>query len=107
MPATPTFDLVSDEYLDIDVGRRSVPVFADLDADGDYDMIVGREGFGFWYYRNDGTPLEPQFVRDESFSLPVTAISAPALVDIDGDGDLDFFSGGDGGGLLFFENQNR
>lgn len=105
--SNPSFELVSDEYLDIDVGRRSAPAFADLDADGDYDMIIGREGFGFWYYRNDGTPQAPQFVRDESFTLPVSAISAPAMIDIDGDQDLDFFSGTDGGGLLFFKNQNR
>jgi hypothetical protein len=31
--------------------------------------------------------------------------STPILVDIDGDGDLDFFSGGLSGGLIFFENR--
>ncbi len=100
----PDFVLVSDEYLDIDVGRRSAPTFADLDEDGDYDMIIGKEMPGIVYYRNDGTPQAPSFVLDESFDLPLPALSNPVFVDIDADGDLDVFSGGDGGGVVFFRN---
>ena len=103
----PNFVLVSDKYLDIDVGRRSVPTFADLDNDGDYDMIIGREAPGLDYYENSGTATDPTFVLNPSFSLIVPALSAPAFVDIDSDGDLDFFSGGDGGGLVFYRNSNR
>ncbi len=106
-PESPQFELVSDEYLDIDVGRRSFPSFVDLDADGDYDMLIGQEAFGFSYYQNTGTPQAPQFEADSTFSLPVPALATPVFVDIDGDQDLDFFTGGDGGGLLFYENKNR
>ena len=98
----PEFTLVSDEYLDIDVGRRSTPSFADLDSDGDMDMIVGRESPGFVYFENTGTPEAPQFEEKElDISLTVPAISTPLFIDIDGDGDLDFFTGGDGGGIVF------
>ncbi|MBX2819327.1 MAG: VCBS repeat-containing protein [Rhodothermaceae bacterium] len=102
----PNFELVSDKYLDIDIGRRSVPTLVDMDGDGDYDMVIGRESPGFAYYRNDGTPQEPNFVEDTSFDVNLPALSTPAFVDIDGDGDLDLFSGGDGGGLVFYENEN-
>ncbi len=105
--SAPNFELVSDKYLDIDVGRRSVPTFVDLDADGDYDMVIGKESFGFVYYKNNGTPQVPQFEEDKSLSIPVSALSSPVFVDIDDDGDLDFFSGGDGGGLLYFENKSK
>jgi hypothetical protein len=103
--SVPDFVLVSDEYLDIDIGRRSAPTFADLDGDGDFDLIVGREAPGLAYYRNDGTPQEPAFVSDDTFSVNVPSVSVPVFVDIDSDGDLDFFSGGDGGGLVFYENR--
>lgn len=103
---SPNFTLVSDNYLDIDIGRRSAPALTDLDGDGDLDMIIGRESPGLAYYRNDGTPQVPAFVEDPSFSLLLPALSTPYLVDIDGDGDLDLFTGGDGGGLYFYRNGN-
>ncbi len=101
----PTFELVTDNFDDIDVGRRSAPTFIDLDRDGDQDMVVGREADGLAFFRNDGTPQEAAFVPDSSFALPVPIYTIPAFPDIDADGDADFFSGGIGGGLVFFENR--
>ena len=105
-PEQAVFTLVSDKYLDIDIGRRSVPTLTDLDGDGDLDMIIGQESPGLTFYRNDGTPQEPAFVEDPSFNIVLPALSTPTFVDIDGDGDLDLFSGGDGGGLYFYRNMN-
>ena len=102
----PVFELVSDKYLDIDIGRRSVPELVDVDGDGDYDMLIGRESPGLSFYRNEGTPQEPNFVEDPTFEVTLPALSTPTMVDIDADGDLDLFSGGDGGGLMFYLNQN-
>ena len=103
-PGEPQFDLVSDKFKEIDVGRRSVPRFADLDGDRDYDLILGREAYGVVLYMNEGSRQTAAFV--ESGTLPVSfpLLSVPAFVDIDTDGDLDVFSGGLGGGLLFFQN---
>ena len=58
-------------------------------------------------YRREGsaTDIDPLFVLDSTFTLPLPNYSTPALVDIDGDGDLDVFSGGLGGGLIFFEGR--
>ena len=108
--AAPRFELVSDEYLGIDVGRRSVPTFLDIEGDGDQDLVLGSETGGLLFYRNDGTSREPRFVEAQApfpgaERLPTFAV--PAFADIDADGDLDLFVGGDGGGLYFFENVGR
>ena len=103
--ATPAFDLVTDKFADLDVGRRSAPTFIDLDRDGDQDMIVGREADGLAFFRNTGTPQEAVFAADSSFALPVPIYTVPVFADLDADGDADFVSGGLGGGLVFFENK--
>ncbi len=103
-PETAEFVLVADKYLDIDAGRRSVPTLTDIDGDGDLDLILGSEAEGLHLYRNNGTPAAPEFVRDETFSVPVHPFAAPTFADIDADGDADLFVGGIAGGLLFYEN---
>ena len=103
-PGDPKFDLVSDKFEGIDVGRRSVPRFADLDGDGDQDLIIGRESDGVVVYINSGTAEVPVFVESGTLPASFPLLAVPAFVDIDADGDLDVFSGGLGGGLLFFQN---
>jgi len=102
---SPRFVLVSDKYLDIDAGRRSVPSLTDIDGDGDLDLVLGSEGEGLSLYRNDGTAEEAEFVLDDSFSVTVHPFAAPTFADVDADGDADLFVGGIAGGLLFFENR--
>ncbi len=106
-PFAPSFELVSDRFGEIDVGRRSFPTFADIDGDGDEDLLLGREEGGVLLYRRVGSTADadPLFVLDSTFTLPLPNYSTPSLVDIDGDGDLDVFSGGRGGGLIFLEGR--
>ena len=96
------FELVSDEFLAIDAGRRSHPAFVDTDGDGDLDMVIGREEGGVVHYRNDGGE---RFVLDASFAVPLLGTGSPAFVDIDGDGDHDLFAGAISGGVTFFERR--
>ncbi len=101
----PEFTLVSDEYGDFDVGRRSFPVLHDLDADGDLDLVVGSESSGIHIFRNQGTPTAPDFVEDGRFEVDDFGFAAPVFADLDGDGDDDLLLGGGRGGLWYYENR--
>ena len=92
------------------------PTFADLDGDGDLDMLIGSNIFGqFNYFRNDGTASAPSFTElalddpaNPFASLETTVFTGegyqpdieffrnfdsfiPVFVDIDNDGDQDLF----------------
>ncbi|WP_418636247.1 T9SS type A sorting domain-containing protein [Winogradskyella sp.] len=84
----------------------SSPVFADFDADGDLDLLVGVYGGGIDVFLNDGNNA---FTFDSAVSADGSAISVgneakPAIADFDGDGDLDLIVGVHTGTLSFFEN---
>ncbi|PSQ80641.1 MAG: VCBS repeat-containing protein [Bacteroidetes bacterium QS_8_68_15] len=110
-PSNPQFQSANDVLDGVTVDRRSAPVFHDVDGDGDQDLIVGTEGAGFVFFRNEGTAQDPQFVRAEDDAGPLAlggaapAMAAPAFADIDGDGDADLFTGTARGGLMFFEDR--
>ncbi len=101
-PQAPAFVLVSDVWEGIDVGRRSAPALADLDGDGDLDLLIGSDDQGLVLYRNQGTRAVPKFVLEPAFRLDVPPITAPVLGDLDGDGRLELVVGNTGGGLLYF-----
>ena len=93
----------------VDVGTYSLPTFADIDGDGDMDAFIGETSGLFFYYRNTGTPLAPTFSQQTGAANPFNGIdvgsySAPAFVDIDGDGDLDAFSGTQPGTFKYYRN---
>ena len=83
----------------------SQPRFADLDADGDFDMIIGTFQSTPHYLKNTGSATAPHFVQGEDIFINVNELDAEMGVffDLDGDDDLDFISGGYTG-LNFFLN---
>jgi hypothetical protein len=105
--AAPRFVLESDAFDGIDVGRRSAPALADVDGDGDLDLLVGSDAGGVTLFRNDGSRAVPRFLRDRRLALDVPPFAAPALGDLDGDGDLDLVVGGVAGGAVYFERTGR
>jgi hypothetical protein len=99
--SAPRFTLVSDEWEGIREGRRSAPRLADLDGDGDLDLVIGTEAGSPVVLRNGGTRSAPRFVR-ESHELLLPPLTVPAFGDLDGDGDTDLLVGNAGGGLLHY-----
>jgi len=103
-PQSAQFEFVVDAYFGIDVDLYCAPWFADIDHDGDYDLFVGSDLDGVLFYRNIGTPEEADFVPDTDISIPLHFRPVPLFVDIDGDQDEDLFLGVDGGGMIFYRN---
>ncbi len=97
--SSPIYELVDDKFGAIDVGRRSAPTLTDIDGDGDLDLVVGSEAEGLALFRNTGTPQSPVFEADGALPAGGHAFVTPAFVDIDGDGRLELFTGGVGGGI--------
>ena len=97
----PRFELVSDEFGDLDVGRRSAPIFVDMDGDGRTDMLVGSEAEGLLAYRGTSSDA-PVFEPMDAPAVGVPSFTTPAMVDLNGDGRLDLVSGGSGGGLVVY-----
>jgi hypothetical protein len=102
----PSFDLVTTNYFDIDlgVGEFLYPSFTDIDNDQDWDLVIGTQTKGIVIYRNIGTAQSANFIPDSSFQLIDRIRTSPNLEDIDNDGDLDLISGSAGGGLIYYEN---
>jgi hypothetical protein len=101
----PAFALVSETFEDIKVGRRSAPHLADLDGDGDLDLLVGTDEGGLALFRNQGSRTAWRFVRDASFLPEVPPMSAPAAGDLDGDGRAELLVGNSGGGAIYLRQR--
>ena len=107
--APPSFDaLFFNSFGLSSVGDYCTPSVADLDGDGDLDVLAGNEDGSFIYFENTAGPGAPQ-----SFAAPqanpfgladIGSYSAPTVGDFDSDGDPDVLAGGQSGGFSFFQN---
>lgn len=83
------------------------PAFADLDNDGDKDMISCEAYGNFQYYQNTGTATAPSFSAAAQNPFGLTAVNFwgfPTFGDLDNDGDKDLLVGENGGSFRYFQN---
>lgn len=81
---------------------------ADLDNDGDLDILQGDFYGDFRYYQNTGTPTNPAFAAPLLNPFGLDSIGNPVFLDLgdlDGDGDLDVLMGTYyPSNLIYFQN---
>lgn len=105
----PKFVLKNQSFL-VPTDNKTIltPVLVDIDHDSDLDLFFGSNHGFVTFYRNDGTPTNAVF-KIVSEQLPLDFLdfgwyASPYLVDIDADGDFDFFAGTSTGRLQFYRN---
>lgn len=89
-----------------DIGDNSSPFFYDFDRDGKIDLFAGTKEGKVWYFRNQGTTSQPQWLAESQDFLPaLRGIDVtPFLTDFDLDGDADLLAGNYRGGIMLFLN---
>ncbi|HET9066855.1 MAG TPA: VCBS repeat-containing protein [Gemmatimonadales bacterium] len=99
----PRFELVTDEFGDIDVGRRAAPYLVDLDGTGTLDLLVGNEAGEVRRFRRTDHGVDPVFAEDpELYLRSPDADATISMGDLLGNGTLDIILGGTGGGVRWF-----
>lgn len=83
------------------------PEFADIDNDGDMDLLVGEYYGNFQFFRNVGTPTAPSFAPAQQNPFGIQSsyyFGVPSFADLDNDGDLDLLIGEYYGNMKYFQN---
>lgn len=112
--SAPAFEQLDTNWLSLpDFSLESVsPTFADLDGDGDEDLLLGDElgNLHLWTHTTDSgdpssfTLTDPALADSEGNAIDVGQFATPCLHDFDSDGDLDLLVGEKNGNLNLFEN---
>jgi len=105
-PAAPVFSEIPGYFSGIITSNYPIPDLADVDNDGDLDLIVGfSENGSIRLYYNTGTPASGQFSQTNSMEIGDVGLYAfPVFCDFDSDGDQDILAGRDLYGFVYYQN---
>ncbi len=97
-PTQPEFTFVTDDFANVSALNitGAYPAFADLDGDGDADMLVGDTTGQLHLFINNagaGNPMSLTYSSSSYQGIDVGMFSAPQLVDVDNDGLTDLLIG--------------
>jgi large repetitive protein len=106
--SSPAYAAVVDNPFGLgDVLTDAKSDFADLDGDGDLDILSGTYYGELYYFENTGTSTSPAFSGSTVFPFGLSDVGAyvrPHFVDLDNDLDLDLMVGEISDGFYYFEN---
>jgi hypothetical protein len=101
------FNGVTGTDITADASQISALALGDVDGDGDLDVVTVNEGQANRLYLNNGTATPFSGAAGMNITGDAPATRAIALVDIDGDGDLDVVTGNNGqANRLYLNNGN-
>ena len=86
-------------------------VFADVDGDSDFDLVVVRERGGLQYYRRNASDAPSPFTELTGSKNPFDGVASairlsPAFSDLNGDNKVDMVMGESNGTLRYFLNES-
>ena len=107
----PIFNMIDDDFLGLKQDttlKDLMATFADIDSDGDIDMLLGElEGTVMFYENTAGAGATANWVKTASAvydTIDVGYNAAPQWVDLDGDQDYDLIIGNEQGQIHYYEN---
>ncbi len=108
-----SFPNVTVQYSNIDVGQFATPSIADIDRDGDVDLVVGEISGNLNFFENTGTPQAPVFSNvptTESWGdvdtepICCTGFSVPYIFENPQTNRFDMIVGSEKGDLFYYND---
>lgn len=107
-PTAPAFAAAVINPFGLDsTNQFALPELADMDNDGDLDLLVGEYYGNMQYFENTGTLTTPNFTApvQNPFNLQQAYyFGHPAIADLDNDGDMDILIGEYYGNMNYYQN---